>query len=160
MAKPIFGYQKGRFTVNNQELYNQVVLNIINQGGPSIDDESEACVYRNENGRMCAAGPFIPNDKYVPEMEEEPIFWKFRKDDEVYYEMNPRFENVFNDIDIVFLSKLQWIHDTSDHSSDYTFFMEWIPTMISFGKKNGLNLSVFSEFEDNSLVGNLITVNL
>lgn len=142
--------------MTNQELYNQVIRNIINQGGPSIDDESEACVYRNKNGRMCAAGPFIPNDKYTLEMEEEPIFWKFVKENEVYYGMNPRFENVFDDIDIVFLSNLQWIHDTADHSSDYTFFMGWIPAMINFGKKNDLNLSVFSEFKGNSMVGDLI----
>lgn len=142
--------------MNNQELYNQVIRNIINQGGPSIDDESEACVYRNKNGRMCAAGPFIPNDKYTPEMEEEPIFWKFNKDGKIHHEMNPRFENVFDDIDIVFLSKLQWLHDTADDSSDYTFFMGWIPTMINFGKKNDLDLSVFSEFKGNSMVGDLI----
>jgi hypothetical protein len=146
--------------VNNQEVYNQVVSNIINQGGPSIDDKEDSCVYRNKNGRMCAAGPFIPNDKYVPEMEEEPIFWKFNKDGDIYYELNKRFENVFNDIDIVFLSKLQWIHDTANHSSDYTFFMEWIPTMISFGKKNGLNLSIFKGFKENFLVGEIITVAL
>jgi len=146
--------------VTNQELFNQVVSNIINQGGPSIYYESGACVYRNENGRMCAAGPFIPNEKYIPGMEGESIFWKFRKDDEVHYEMNPRFENVFDDIDIVFLSKLQWIHDTSDHSSDYTFFLEWIPAMISFGEKNNLNLSVFEGFKSNSLVMDLIDANI
>jgi hypothetical protein len=108
---------------------------------------------------MCAAGPFIPNEKYVSEMEDEPLFWERNKDGDIYYEMNPRFENVF-DIDIIFLSKLQWVHDTANHSSDYTFFLEWIPAMISFGKKNDLNLSVFEEFEDNSLVGKIINATL
>lgn len=146
--------------MNNQELYNQVIRNIINQGGPSIDDEGEFCVYRNENGRMCAAGPFIPNEKYTPKMEGESIFWKFERPSGDAYELNELFENVFVDIDIVFLSKLQYIHDNSNHSSDYTFFMGWIPAMINFGKKNDLDLSVFSEFESNLMVGDLIGANI
>lgn len=37
--KLIFGYQKGKFTVTDQELFNQAVQVILNQGGPSINRE-------------------------------------------------------------------------------------------------------------------------
>ena len=61
--------------MTDQELFNQAVRVIINQGGPSINRERKQCMYRNSNGRKCVAGHFIPDEKYSPDMEDQAIFW-------------------------------------------------------------------------------------
>lgn len=128
--------------MTDQELFNQAVRVIINQGDPSINRESGQCVYRNSNGRKCVAGHFIPDEKYSPDMEEQAIFWRF--DDG--HEFNLTFEGIFEDLNVKMLGELQHIHDSCDHDSDQKFMSEWISQMTEFGKIHSLNLDVVEEY--------------
>lgn len=51
--------------MTDQEVFNTVWNHIIQQGKPSLD-KFGSCLYRGENGEMCAAGVLLPED-YVEE---------------------------------------------------------------------------------------------
>lgn len=57
-----------------QELFDTAIGGLRSQGGPSIKiregaSVSHACLYRNADGRKCAIGWLIPDDKYHKDME-------------------------------------------------------------------------------------------
>ena len=54
--------------MNNQEVYDKVKAHLLSQNRKSLDDDGQ-CVYRGENGAMCAVGVLIPDDMYLPSME-------------------------------------------------------------------------------------------
>lgn len=135
--------------MTNQEVYNQIVVNMINQGGFSM--EAQFCAYRTSKGRKCAAGIFIPDEKYSPRMEMSKIKNCFTG------ELQEIFKEIFEGIDIDFLYEMQENHDDSTHSSDFNFFNEWIPKMIVTGENHNLDLSVFQEYRNHCLVGGIIT---
>ena len=128
--------------MTDQELFNQAVRVIINQGGPSINRERKQCMYRNSNGRKCVAGHFIPDEKYSPDMEDQAIFWGFDSGPD----FNNTFEGIFEDLNVKMLGEFQQIHDSCSHNSDEEFIGEWISQMTQFGKDNSLNLDVFDEY--------------
>jgi hypothetical protein len=49
------------------ELYDQAIENIRKQGKPSVTQGM--CAYRSSDGCKCAAGFYIPDDVYKPQME-------------------------------------------------------------------------------------------
>ena len=53
-----------------QEVFDQACTYFATSPGPSVDDA--ACKYRNKTGRCCVAGYFIPDDKYLPGMDNMP----------------------------------------------------------------------------------------
>lgn len=59
-------------TATAQEVFDQAVNHLRVQGKRSALDPlvlSESCLYRSEDGLKCAAGCFIADDEYEPEME-------------------------------------------------------------------------------------------
>ncbi len=119
--------------MTNQEVYNQIVVSM-----------------RTSLGRKCAAGIFIPDEKYSPRMEMSKI------KDSYDGELQEIFVGIFEGIDINFLCEMQENHDDSTHSSDFNFFNEWIPKMIVTGENHKLDLSVFQEYRNHCLVGKII----
>ena len=51
-----------------QVQFESVAAHLLRQGVRSVDAEGD-CVYRGENGMMCAAGCRVPGDFYTPRME-------------------------------------------------------------------------------------------
>lgn len=100
--------------MTNQEVFNKVYKGLIRQGKRSLNDYGE-CQYRIvKNGKLlrCAAGQLIPKKDYNPEFEGLPCYSGSERINIVgeYF----RDEN----IDIVFLGKLQVCHDTT-HEEDF-----------------------------------------
>lgn len=61
--------------MNKHEVFAKVKAHLLAQGKRSMGDNG--CAYRGANGRMCALGCLIPDDKYVPEIEGSTICsWK------------------------------------------------------------------------------------
>ncbi len=55
--------------MNRQQVLDQVVSCIVAQGGPSFSKGKGMCLYRGPDGRKCAAGCLLPDDRYDPMME-------------------------------------------------------------------------------------------
>ena len=58
-------------TMTAQEVFDASAKHILAQGRPSIEPDSGLCLYRCDDGRMCAAGIFISDDVYRAEYHEE-----------------------------------------------------------------------------------------
>lgn len=50
-----------------QEIFDFVVTKLREQGEPSLDPVSNACLYRGPNGRKCAAGWLLPDGEQAKE---------------------------------------------------------------------------------------------
>ena len=51
-----------------QEIFDQAVKHLLTQNAVSTGSDG-SCKYRGDNGLICAAGCFISDDEYGPEME-------------------------------------------------------------------------------------------
>ena len=71
--------------MTNQELYNRVVAHLLAQGCAAKEwvvhfrgIQSKLCRYRTADGKKCAVGCLIPDDRYTPDLEgktatQEPV---------------------------------------------------------------------------------------
>jgi hypothetical protein len=86
--------------MTNQEIYNISVNHLRRQGKKSLLKEGATmCAYRGIGGLMCAAGPFIPDDKYTSNLEQNSI-------NDLYLQYG-----LFEDLNRRLLTDLQMIHD-------------------------------------------------
>jgi hypothetical protein len=56
--------------MTKQEMFDISAKHILAQGAQSYA-VGRGCLYRGPHGRMCGFGPFIPEDKYTPELERK-----------------------------------------------------------------------------------------
>jgi hypothetical protein len=124
--------------MNKQEIFDTVVKGILAQGGESFDHKKGFCVYKNSNGRKCAIGQLISEEKYNPEVETLRLNSVLKLIDSKYTE------------EFLFFDKLQHIHDVSGRSSrsdrrvsDEIFLWTWKTKMIEFAKQENLSIEVF-----------------
>lgn len=63
--------------MNTQEIFNTVATHLLTQNARSMGTapqmEGRGCLYRGENGRMCAVGCLIKDEFYDPILENEPV---------------------------------------------------------------------------------------
>ena len=82
------------------------------------------CVYRSENGRKCAIGHLIPDDKYTPKFEQTRVDFDILA-----------AANVACNIDnLVFTGHLQNVHDNSSSSKHMQ------ENLIKFANVNNLTV--------------------
>ena len=117
-----------------QETYDTVVEHLLKQGGPSmLKGSNVTCAYRGDNGRKCAAGILIPDDRYHPNMENKSVkAWDVR---DVIEELG----YVNGDL----LQRLQEAHDSSaeDWNAKIVFRLREVARIY------GLDTSVFDRVE-------------
>lgn len=90
-----------------QEYYDLLVTTSANSGFPSIraeDDGRNYCRYRNSDGKKCAFGVLIPDDKYNPDMECGQVGEILKR----YMFLN---EYIPSGMNINDLQNIQYIHD-------------------------------------------------
>lgn len=51
-----------------QEMFDRVARHLLTQKAQSLNEWGK-CAYRGEEGRMCAIGALMPDDKYKPEFD-------------------------------------------------------------------------------------------
>lgn len=51
------------------DLFIKVREHLLKQNAKSMDKKGTACMYRGEEGRMCAVGCLITDENYTPEIE-------------------------------------------------------------------------------------------
>ena len=61
--------------MSKQQMLDKAVKGLASQGfvqsrGPGITENPGRCAYRGNEGRRCAIGWLIPDDKYYPELEK------------------------------------------------------------------------------------------
>jgi len=61
--------------MKQQKIFDAASVHLMGMDGPSLDQDSDACVYRGKdddcefNGQMCAVGLFIDDEHYSPDLE-------------------------------------------------------------------------------------------
>lgn len=92
-----------------QEIFDKVVDHLFTQGEPAMGTNTLSCLYRGENGQMCAVGCLIPDDLYDVYMEGYGV-----GDLLDTYTLPDLVGNY------TLLSRLQRLHDLSYSSSTYS----------------------------------------
>ena len=63
-------------TAPRQQMFDFMLNHLRNQGGPSVADRADegdaSCMYRGNNGRMCAIGCMVPDSSYKTAFEGLP----------------------------------------------------------------------------------------
>lgn len=92
--------------ITGQTLFDKAVVHLFDQGRPAHIHrdgvKTSTCAYRGGGTTACAVGCLIPDDRYVPEMEEHTV------DDEIVRNIMPElqpFELMLYDV--------QSVHDTN-----------------------------------------------
>lgn len=118
--------------MTNQELFDTVARALMAQGGPSFQEDN--CVYRNPaNGRKCAAGHLIPDEKYASWMEGKSVL-------AVELILAIGIPQIDADAWRLVLW-LQHAHDQSCHvtTNDSDWFTVWRKRMHTIAADNGLS---------------------
>jgi len=55
--------------MTRQEMFDTAAKHLLTQRTRSVSEDGNYCNYRGPQGRMCAIGPMIPDEKYSPDME-------------------------------------------------------------------------------------------
>lgn len=58
--------------MTNQEIFDIVAAHLIKQNRRSMRDD--CCMYRGDNGDMCAVGCLIKDEFYTPKLERNKVF--------------------------------------------------------------------------------------
>jgi hypothetical protein len=103
--------------LTQQEVFNKVARHLILQNKQStgiykdIDGGGKfGCMYRGDNGLMCAAGCVIPDELYSPDIENTCFSALCYSD--------ARYQELFNNESVRLVTDLQIIHDGKFCTSD------------------------------------------
>jgi hypothetical protein len=117
-----------------QETFDTVARHLLTQGEKSEID-GVGCAYFGQEGRRCAAGVLIPEDKYDPEFEGEQL----------YHGASGQPENEASKViyeaghDLSLCQDLQFVHDSED-------VCNWIRMLGSLAENWDLSTAVLAEF--------------
>lgn len=115
-----------------QDIFDKIVLALINQKEKSVDALTGSCRYRGPNNTKCAVGYLIPDDLYDPNMEGvsvDNILIQYPTINEMYV------HHTF------LLCKLQSAHDSSD-------FYNFLPCFLSQAKEIADEMNLVWKFQD------------
>lgn len=104
-----------------QEVFDKAVEHLLKQNCKS-ENEWGNCLYRDPNGLKCAAGPFIPDSIYNPEMEGKGWYTLTN----IYSELKSQ-----ND-ELIF--QLQRIHDNDEPEV-------WVDELANLADEYNLNFN-------------------
>jgi hypothetical protein len=126
--------------LSKQDVFNKVSLHLLKQYEKSVAPDGEnphtgkqmtKCMYRGNNGLMCAVGCLIPDELYDPSIEEQTSSSVIACD----ARLQELFEENVIDDEVFFLDSLQMIHDNTPVD-------EWYHELIYFAKLSLLNTDV------------------
>lgn len=114
-----------KINMTNQEIFNRVVQHAKEQNCRA-ENRGGFCSYRTEEGLKCFVGCLIPDELYVPEMDQGA-------EGTGISEMNPKFE-LFPTAQEGLLRALQRVHDQNAPDA-------WIPRLRGLAKNFKLDAS-------------------
>lgn len=116
-------------SMNKQEVFDKIVNHMLTQNAKAQDVKG-ICMYRGEEGRMCAVGCLITDEAYSPDIEKnaadtEEVLQALRNSGIDIAPWSP------SNTDTQFLYEIQQIHD-------YTNVDVWEKALVQFAEKNSL----------------------
>lgn len=116
-------------SMNKQEVFDKIVNHMLTQNAKAHDVKG-MCMYRGEEGRMCAVGCLITDEAYSPDIEKnaadtEEVLQALRNSGIDIDPWSP------SNTDTQFLYEIQQIHD-------YTDVDVWEKALVQFAEKNSL----------------------
>ena len=115
--------------MTSREIFDKVKKALLEQNEQSVEigDYSTNCRYRSQNGLKCAIGHLIPDELYNSSYENYIVAML---PENVLEYILPT--NLSRNIGIVFLDKLQLIHDCNDVRNWQKKFDEFESTHVEF----------------------------
>jgi hypothetical protein len=117
-----------------QEIFNKAAVHLMGMEGPSLDQDSDACVYRGKdedcefNGQMCAVGMFIADEHYDEDLEGQGITGSQSVADAVAASWGQ--ESLSND-QLSLLADLQMAHDDTSRGSSLIPDHTWSKNIVA-----------------------------
>ena len=134
---------------SNQETFDTVVAHLRRQGSKAQSRDPTSgvisCLYRAPDGKRCAAGCLIPDDRYEPALELSAVGGTAEANHYGSNEVTLLIEQLGHDIELV--AALQSVHDNSDVA-------DWEAALERLATDFGLRYSAKSA---NALLGSAIT---
>lgn len=136
-------------TLTKQQIFDQVVTQIVTQGGQSKSRDG-ACMYRGEHNRRCAVGAIMPDELYDINMEGEAVDDLLSHLDNVH---SPLYDSegihFLAALDVTFLAELQIAHDFRLQGNvDIDFAPDWgnfKVTMEGIANSHSLSPAILSK---------------
>ena len=123
--------------MKQQDIFNKASAHLRSMDGPSLDDRGDSCMYRGENGAMCAVGVFISDEHYYEDMEGCGIDGSnMRAREAVALSWG---QDCLEDKQLALLSDLQNAHDQGSRCEDWSDQIVWALERVA--KKHGLEVS-------------------
>jgi len=123
--------------MKQQEIFNKASAHLRSMDGPSLDDMGDSCMYRGEDGAMCAVGVFISDEHYYEDMEGCGIDGSnMRAREAVALSWG---QDCLEDKQLDLLSDLQNAHDQGSRCEDWSDQIVWALERVA--KKHGLEVS-------------------
>lgn len=98
--------------MNNQEVFDKVSTWLLREGGTQSSSPDIGCVYRSEDGNMCAIGCILPDELYSTSFETNDVEYML-EDKEV--------KEYFSGVSEELLHSLQVIHDNDGNWSNLNY---------------------------------------
>lgn len=140
-------------TLTLQEVFDKVAAHLLTQNarsgkypfGDETDEDNFECQYRGENGRMCAVGCLISNDKYHPGFEglavhaaeSSPFSRTWDGSTELREALLDAGVNVDDEATMGLLITMQELHDS-------IAVTRWAEHLVIIGGQHALDLSVLT----------------
>ena len=123
--------------MKQQDIFNKASAHLRSMDGPSLDDRGDSCMYRGEDGAMCAVGVFISDEHYYEDMEGGGIDGSnMRAREAVALSWG---QDCLEDKQLDLLSDLQHAHDRGSRGDDWSNFIR--VSLERVAKKHGLEVS-------------------
>src|SRR5690554_5370121 len=106
--------------MTNQEIFDQTIRHLIAQGRPALGPSD--CAYRSVDGLKCAAGYWIKDEHYDPELEDKTL------SNPVVY--GALLDSGFPEESLPLLHTLQVLHDSSPNW-DSAFSFKDVASLIA-----------------------------
>ncbi len=108
-----------------QQIFDAVATHLLSQPGPAMAPAG-TCRYRTSDGRMCAVGCLIPDDRYDPGIEGYTVL----ENQSVWDALPPHIHEIRNVRSL--LSDLQSVHDSrANHALDGDQYIWNRPSLIT-----------------------------
>ena len=117
-----------------QEIFNKAAVHLMGMEGPSLDYDSDACVYRGKdedcefNGQMCAVGLFIKDEHYSPYLEGMGIMGNQLVAEAVAASWD---QEHLTDAQLMLLADLQMAHDDTSRGSSLIPDHTWSRSIVA-----------------------------
>lgn len=116
-----------------RQRYFDFIVTLLAEQGRSVDGNS--CMYRGPGGKVCAAGPLIPNKLYKPSIEGQGFGGVIRSTDN---NLPKDFTSKFSTETIHFVRSLQCAHDDNCHNK----WSEFIKNFTEIADRHSLDKTI------------------